>query len=124
MTYYLLGPSVPSALILTSRLLADAGRTEAAVEGFELGVKRAIDAGNLPLALALEPGSQTRASLGIVGIGGVMSSLILTLVLIPIVYVWLAPHQVPQANTNIEDVPPAPPVSPQSVSSIKRATVG
>jgi CRP-like cAMP-binding protein len=44
--------SVPSALILTSRLLADAGRTEAAVEGFELGVKRAIDAGNLPLAVA------------------------------------------------------------------------
>ena len=44
--------SVPSALILTSRLLADAGRQEAAVEGFELGVKRAIDAGNLPLAIA------------------------------------------------------------------------
>ena len=44
--------SVSSALILTSRLLADAGRTEAAVEGFELGVKRAIDTGNLPLAVA------------------------------------------------------------------------
>ena len=44
--------SVPSALILTCRLLADAGRQEAAVEGFELGVKRAIDAGNLPLAVA------------------------------------------------------------------------
>jgi len=44
--------SVPSALILTSRLLADAGRTEAAIEGFELGVKRAVDTGNLPLAVA------------------------------------------------------------------------
>lgn len=44
--------SVPSALILTCRLLADAGRTEAAVEGLELGVKRAIDTGNLPLAVA------------------------------------------------------------------------
>src|SRR5690348_9789045 len=44
--------SVPSALILTSRLLSDSGRTEAAVEGFELGVKRAIDTGNLPLAVA------------------------------------------------------------------------
>lgn len=44
--------SVSSALILTSRLLADAGRTEAAVEGFKLGVKRAIDTGNLPLAVA------------------------------------------------------------------------
>lgn len=44
--------SVPSALILTCRLLADSGRTEAAVEGFELGVKRSIDTGNLPLAIA------------------------------------------------------------------------
>ncbi len=44
--------SVPSALILTCRLLADAGRTEAAVEGLELGVRRAIDSGNLPLAVA------------------------------------------------------------------------
>lgn len=45
-------PSVPSALILTCRLLADAGRTEAAVEGLELAVKRSIDTGNLPLAVA------------------------------------------------------------------------
>jgi CRP-like cAMP-binding protein len=44
--------SVPSALILTCRLLAEAGRTEAAIEGFELGIKRAIDTGNLPLAVA------------------------------------------------------------------------
>jgi CRP-like cAMP-binding protein len=45
-------PSVPSALILTCRLLADAGRTEAAIEGLNLGVLRAIDSGNLPLAVA------------------------------------------------------------------------
>jgi CRP-like cAMP-binding protein len=44
--------SVPSALILTCRLLADSGRTEAAIEGFELAIKRAIDSGNLPLAVA------------------------------------------------------------------------
>ena len=44
--------SVPSALILTCRLLADFGRTEAAIEGFRLGLERAIDAGNLPLAVA------------------------------------------------------------------------
>jgi len=44
--------SVPSALILTCRLLAGAGRTEAAAEGLELAVSRAIDAGNLPLAVA------------------------------------------------------------------------
>src|SRR5262252_6034053 len=44
--------SVPSAIILTCRLLADLGRTEAAIEGLQLGIKRAIDAGNLPLAVA------------------------------------------------------------------------
>src|SRR5262252_6036560 len=44
--------SVSSALILTCRLLADAGRTEASIEGFEVGLQRAIDAGNLPLAVA------------------------------------------------------------------------
>jgi CRP-like cAMP-binding protein len=45
-------PSVPSALVITSRLLEQMGRAEAAVEGFELAVRRAIDAANLPLAVA------------------------------------------------------------------------
>jgi cAMP-dependent protein kinase regulator len=44
--------SVPSALILTCRLLAELGRSEAAIEGFEVSVRRSIDAGNLPLAVA------------------------------------------------------------------------
>jgi hydrophobic/amphiphilic exporter-1 (mainly G- bacteria), HAE1 family len=50
-----------------------------------------VIAGNIPLALALDPGSSQRSSLGIVVIGGVLSSLILTLVLIPNVYMWVAP---------------------------------
>jgi HAE1 family hydrophobic/amphiphilic exporter-1 len=54
----------------------------------------AMIAGNIPLALALEPGSQVRASLGVVIIGGVTSSLILTLVLVPIMYMILAPKHV------------------------------
>ncbi len=47
--------------------------------------------GNVPLALALEPGSQVRASLGTVVIGGIVSSLALTLVVVPIAYLALAP---------------------------------
>jgi hydrophobic/amphiphilic exporter-1 (mainly G- bacteria), HAE1 family len=50
-----------------------------------------VVAGNVPLALALDPGSQSRSSLGIVVIGGVLSSLVLTLLLIPNVYMWVAP---------------------------------
>src|SRR5690348_12545814 len=45
-------PANPSALVITCRLLTQMGRTEAAGEGFGLAVRRAIDAGNLPLAIA------------------------------------------------------------------------
>jgi cAMP-dependent protein kinase regulator len=45
-------PSSPGALVITCRLLEQLGRTEAAVEGFGLALRRAIDAGNLPLAVA------------------------------------------------------------------------
>jgi HAE1 family hydrophobic/amphiphilic exporter-1 len=48
-------------------------------------------AGMTPLALALDPGSVAKRSLGTVVIGGLSSSLVLTLVLVPIVFIWLAP---------------------------------
>ncbi|MDQ2907843.1 MAG: efflux RND transporter permease subunit, partial [Candidatus Eremiobacteraeota bacterium] len=48
----------------------------------------------LPIALALEPGSEVRRALGIVVIGGLSSSLLLSLVLVPVVYLWLAPKRV------------------------------
>jgi HAE1 family hydrophobic/amphiphilic exporter-1 len=51
-----------------------------------------VVAGNIPLALALEPGSSVRSSLGVVVIGGILSSLLLTLILVPIMYMWLAPE--------------------------------
>jgi hydrophobic/amphiphilic exporter-1 (mainly G- bacteria), HAE1 family len=54
----------------------------------------ALIAGNVPLALALEPGSQTRSSLGVVVIGGDASSLVLTLFLVPIMYMIMAPKHV------------------------------
>src|SRR5262249_4623483 len=45
-------PTIPSALVIMGRLLADMGRAEAAREGLEQAVRCAIDAGNLPLAVA------------------------------------------------------------------------
>jgi HAE1 family hydrophobic/amphiphilic exporter-1 len=66
-----------------------------------------VMAGNLPLALALEPGSSSRASLGIVVIGGVLSSLILTMLLVPNAYVWMAPKNVtPKPSGEPEATPP------------------
>jgi HAE1 family hydrophobic/amphiphilic exporter-1 len=48
-------------------------------------------AGMLPLALALDAGSAAKRSLGTVVIGGLASSLLLTLIVVPIVYLWIAP---------------------------------
>ena len=48
-------------------------------------------AGMTPLALALDPGSAAKRSLGTVVIGGLSSSLVLTLILIPVIFMWLAP---------------------------------
>lgn len=60
-----------------------------------------IVAANIPLALALEPGSSVRSSLGVVVCGGALSSLALTLVLVPVMYVWFAPKRFPkEASTN------------------------
>ena len=62
-----------------------------------------VIAGNIPLALALEPGSSGRASLGIVVIGGITSSLILTLLLVPIMYVILAPKNFVPTRRDVAD---------------------
>jgi HAE1 family hydrophobic/amphiphilic exporter-1 len=51
----------------------------------------AMIAGMTPLALALDAGSQAERSLGTVVIGGLTSSLLLTLLLVPVVYARLAP---------------------------------
>jgi multidrug efflux pump subunit AcrB len=48
-------------------------------------------AGMLPIALALDPGAATRQALGVVVIGGLSSSLLLTLVLVPVAFVRFAP---------------------------------
>ncbi len=50
----------------------------------------AMVAGMAPLALDLDPGAQAAASLGTVVIGGLLSSLLLTLLLVPVVYIALA----------------------------------
>ncbi|MBV8727120.1 MAG: efflux RND transporter permease subunit, partial [Candidatus Eremiobacteraeota bacterium] len=51
----------------------------------------AMVAGMAPIALAIEPGSEVRQALGVVVIGGLLSSLALTLVLVPVVYLLLSP---------------------------------
>jgi HAE1 family hydrophobic/amphiphilic exporter-1 len=45
--------------------------------------------GMLPLALGLAEGAEFRRSMGVVLIGGLLSSLILTLFLVPVIDVWI-----------------------------------
>ena len=45
--------------------------------------------GMLPLSLGLTEGAEERASMGTVLIGGLISSLILTLALVPVMYAWI-----------------------------------
>ncbi len=59
----------------------------------------AMIAGMTPIALALDPGSAQRQALGVVVIGGLVSSLILTLVLVPVIFMWLGPVPVPKEPT-------------------------
>ncbi|MGA3038200.1 MAG: efflux RND transporter permease subunit [Vulcanimicrobiaceae bacterium] len=68
-----------------------------------------IVAANIPLALGFEPGSGARTSLGTVIIGGVLSSLVLTLLLVPIAYMWMAPKdwKVPKEQKHADPHPPA-----------------
>ena len=51
----------------------------------------AMIAGMTPIALALDPGGAQRQALGVVVIGGLISSLVLTLVLVPVMFMWLGP---------------------------------
>ncbi|MGH7727741.1 MAG: efflux RND transporter permease subunit [Vulcanimicrobiaceae bacterium] len=67
-------------------------------------------AGMSPIALALDPGAAVRRSLGIVVIGGLISSLLLTLLLVPIAFTWFAPRYPgkPPRTPKAEDLPLAP----------------
>ncbi len=53
----------------------------------------AMIAGMTPIALALDPGGAQRQALGVVVIGGLISSLVLTLVLVPVMFMWLGPSK-------------------------------
>ena len=67
---------------------------EAAAERFRpiIMTTFAMVFGMLPLALGLDPGGQQRSALGVVIIGGLLSSLGLSLLVVPIVYLALRPR--------------------------------
>src|SRR5690606_19021817 len=68
-----------------------------------------IALGALPIALALGAAAQSRMGMGIVIVGGTIFSLILTLFIIPAVYLmWAKKHKTPEfemAGTHNESIP-------------------
>jgi HAE1 family hydrophobic/amphiphilic exporter-1 len=88
--------------------------TEAARERFRpiIMTTAAMIAGMIPLAFVLDPGAQAEASLGTVVIGGLSSSLLLTLLLVPVVYVALGPKPRRPAGDDI----PEPGLGPDQVA--------
>ena len=71
----------------------------------------AMIAGMFPLALGLEAGGSSRAPLAIAVIGGLTSSLVLTLFIVPIMYSWIAPKELKAETAFASDKkrPPEPP---------------
>jgi hydrophobic/amphiphilic exporter-1 (mainly G- bacteria), HAE1 family len=72
----------------------------------------AMIAGMIPLALVLDPGAQAARSLGTVVIGGLLSSLLLTLVLVPVVYLAVSPKGREDIELDPSDGMPAVPAGP------------
>ncbi|PZR56294.1 MAG: hypothetical protein DLM50_08475 [Candidatus Meridianibacter frigidus] len=71
--------------------------------------------GMTPLALGLETGSSSQAPLGTVVIGGLLCSTLLSLIVIPTLYLWVTKHVEPRLQRKAEPVeqPPSPrPVRP------------
>jgi hydrophobic/amphiphilic exporter-1 (mainly G- bacteria), HAE1 family len=73
----------------------------------------AMIAGMIPLALALDTGAQAARSLGTVVIGGLLSSLLLTLVLVPVVYLAVSPagQDAEPEPPDVTTLPPSPTLS-------------
>lgn len=97
----LFGVAVLNGLVLVSfaRDLEAAGRShlDAIREATELRLRPVLTTalvaslGFVPMALSTAPGSEVQRPLATVVIGGLVSATILTLVVLPVVYAWLAP---------------------------------
>jgi HAE1 family hydrophobic/amphiphilic exporter-1 len=55
--------------------------------------------GMLPIAIGLEAGSETQAPLGTVVIGGLLVSTMLSLIVVPTLYIWSAKHLEPRLGS-------------------------
>ena len=65
--------------------------------------------GVMPIALGLGAGAESRKPLGIAVVGGLLFSMVFTLIVVPVVYTWMDRFTL-KGSTQVEDpVPAAPP---------------
>jgi len=69
--------------------------------------------GMLPIAIGIESGSETQAPLGTVVIGGLVTSTMLSLVLVPTIYLWVARHIEPRFAPKPPSFRRRPPQAPE-----------
>jgi Cu/Ag efflux pump CusA len=67
--------------------------------------------GMLPLALALNDGGELQAPMGRAIIGGLITSTLLTLVVVPVLYSYLVRERGPAAQPHPEPAPRRPPAA-------------
>jgi len=101
-----LGASVPEALL-------QAGLTRMRPIMMTTG---AMVFGMLPLALALNDGGEIQAPMGRAIIGGVITSTLLTLVVVPVIYSFVVREPRPKAVTQIAAGGPLPDAAPADKS--------
>jgi HAE1 family hydrophobic/amphiphilic exporter-1 len=78
----------------------------------------ATTGGMFPIAAGIEAGSSTQAPLGTVVIGGLLCSTMLSLIVIPTLYLWAANHIEPWVARRRQKrmpAPLAPPTPPETV---------
>jgi hypothetical protein len=76
----------------------------------------------LPLALGIEAGSSTQAPLGTVVIGGLVTSTLLSLLVVPTLYLWTATHVDPRFRSRPPRIDlPLPPPAGESVTAVRNA---
>jgi multidrug efflux pump subunit AcrB len=78
--------------------------------------------GMLPLALALNDGGEIQAPMGRAIIGGILTSTLLTLVVVPVLYSYLVRERRVPARAGLKAVPPAP--QGEIDAPVARAAVG
>lgn len=108
----LFGVAVLNGVVMVSYFnqLKESGRNviQAVQEGAERRLRPVLmtaliaSFGLMPLLFATGPGSELQRPLAVVVIGGLFSSTILTLVLLPTLYAWLEGHKETQLQNNIE----------------------